>query len=745
MTVPNSTSRSGPYAGAGTTGPFAIGFPFLENAHLAVIRKDAGGVATTLTNGIDFVASGAGSSLGGSLLLVSPLAVGYTLTIQRSVPVTQLLDYTQSDSFPAESHEQGLDKLTMIAQAITQQLMTALRVPEDTATFPSLGDAAARANRILAFDAQGNPLLVTGIDSSSATALALDLANAGNVSKGDAQVAVQLIATGAKARTQHDKNADYVTIADFAGIDLTGATDSTAGLQAALNASLRLDFMGAPLKLVGALNLRSGHNLRGAGATITQTAIRTEVFNYEGKSNIEIAGFNMVGVGTDFNESDSSRAVAVFGSGGEANINVHDNTFTGFSYTPLRAVGAAGVKFVNNVVVGPGHPTLTSVTSGRCYGVLADVGCSDVLIAGNSISKCAQGVRVEQSSDVRVIGNRIRDITGQHGIYAGAALTRFVAAYNIISNTDLIGIKVQNNDANVSDTVGVTVVGNQIDTAGDQGILIYSSTPSAVYKVRDVVCSDNVVRGVTANGINVGNIVGGIVDGNRIRTTTQSALIWSDCDDLTISNNRARDSVLSAYRDQVVSTNVTVRGNTGINCASGATLGDRYGLFVQSAASYVIDDNKFTDANAKMEYGVYVAAGTMSGVAVTNNIVSGATAAGARFPSPAQVLQAYFGNIWGGAVATTNDPICPTVASVAGAMTIPQGYKVLHVSGAAAVTSIPVNGHTGATVMFIFDSTATFVDGSNLIIAGAAGGALNRTVTLGCDGLNWYEGGRSAN
>lgn len=159
MTVSTTTSRSGPYAGAGTTGPFTVGFRFLDNSHLLVVRADSLGVETTLVLNTDYTVTGAGSDVGGVVTLVVALAVGYTLTIQRNVPLTQLLDYTQSDAFPAESHESGLDKLTMALQQVDTKANGAIRVPE-VAGVPLLPSAASRAGTVLAFDALGNPALV---------------------------------------------------------------------------------------------------------------------------------------------------------------------------------------------------------------------------------------------------------------------------------------------------------------------------------------------------------------------------------------------------------------------------------------------------------------------------------------------------------------------------------------------------------------------------------------------------------
>lgn len=128
MTVPTSTAKSGPYAGAGTTGPFTVGFRFLENSHLQVIRTSSLGVDTTLALTTDYSVSGAGGA-SGTVTLVTALAVGEKLTVIRNVPFTQDADYVQNDAFPAESHERALDKLTMQTQQLAEEISRAATVP----------------------------------------------------------------------------------------------------------------------------------------------------------------------------------------------------------------------------------------------------------------------------------------------------------------------------------------------------------------------------------------------------------------------------------------------------------------------------------------------------------------------------------------------------------------------------------------------------------------------------------------
>lgn len=85
----------------------------------------------------------------------------------------------------------------------------------------------------------------------------------------------------------------------------------------------------------------------------------------------------------------------------------------------------------------------------------------------------------------------------------------------------------------------------------------------------------------------------------------------------------------------------------------------------------------------------------------------------------------------------------PTVASAA-TVTLPGYSKTVKISGTTNITSITA-GQKDQEAVLIFAGILTVTDGSNLKLAGDFVTSADDTLTLVCDGTNWYETGRSAN
>ena len=158
MTV-STTIIKNSHNGNGSTTNFAYQFKILQDSDLTVIIRSSTGTETVKSLSTHYTVAGAGDASGGSITFTSgnTPASGETVVIRRNVPQTQAIDYIANDPFPAETHEEGLDRTTMIAQQVSEEADRSIKLSRTntmTSTEFTVG-ATDRANKILAFDSSG--------------------------------------------------------------------------------------------------------------------------------------------------------------------------------------------------------------------------------------------------------------------------------------------------------------------------------------------------------------------------------------------------------------------------------------------------------------------------------------------------------------------------------------------------------------------------------------------------------------
>ena len=158
MTVSSTTVKNS-YSGNGSTTVFAYTFKIFADSDLQVIIRSSTGTETTKTITTHYTVSGAGNTNGGSVTFTSGNipANGETVVLRRNVPQTQAIDYIANDPFPAETHEEGLDRATMTTQQVQEELDRSIKLSRTntmTSTEFTVG-ATDRANKVLSFDSSG--------------------------------------------------------------------------------------------------------------------------------------------------------------------------------------------------------------------------------------------------------------------------------------------------------------------------------------------------------------------------------------------------------------------------------------------------------------------------------------------------------------------------------------------------------------------------------------------------------------
>lgn len=154
MTVQQTTNRW-QYVTNGTTGPWTVGAYFIAEDDLVVTYTDADGNDLVLDLGADYTVTGAGDAFGGTVTTTEAYAAGGKITIVNDPEALQEADYSETDSFPAATHERALDKLTFLIQRALLSLERCIRAPDSDGAMAELPGAAARAGMLQGYSLTG--------------------------------------------------------------------------------------------------------------------------------------------------------------------------------------------------------------------------------------------------------------------------------------------------------------------------------------------------------------------------------------------------------------------------------------------------------------------------------------------------------------------------------------------------------------------------------------------------------------
>ena len=244
MTISSTTVKNS-YSGNGSTTAFAYTFKIFANTDLQVIIRSSTGIETVKTLTTHYTVSGVGDASGGNVTFTSgnTPASGETVVIRRAVPQTQAIDYIANDPFPAESHEEGLDRATMTLQQVQEELDRAIKLSRtNTMTSTEFTNSATdRAGKVLGFDSAGELNVTAEIGS-----------NKGDWSAGTAYVVRDIVkdtstnnifmintahtSSGSEPLTTNANSAKYDLLVDAASAT-TSATNAAASATAAASSA----------------------------------------------------------------------------------------------------------------------------------------------------------------------------------------------------------------------------------------------------------------------------------------------------------------------------------------------------------------------------------------------------------------------------------------------------------------------------------------------------------------------------
>jgi len=190
MTI-STTSNRKDYVATGGQTVFPYDFLILADSDLKVYQE---GTLLTLTT--HYTVSGAGSPSGGNVTLVTGATVSDEIVIIRDMAITQATDYVENDPFPAEVHEDTVDKLTMIVQQFNEQLGRAIKLAV-TSTLSEIDIPLPGANKVIGWNAAGTALELKTITDST---ISSPIAVRGDIIQGDSSGDPAKLAIGSEGQ-----------------------------------------------------------------------------------------------------------------------------------------------------------------------------------------------------------------------------------------------------------------------------------------------------------------------------------------------------------------------------------------------------------------------------------------------------------------------------------------------------------------------------------------------------------------
>jgi hypothetical protein len=126
MTITSTTLRN-TYTGNGSATVYAYQFRILSKNEIKVTVD-----GTEQTVDSDYTVSGVGDLSGGNVTFTTAPASSTSIVIVSDPAFTQEVDYTELDAFPADSHEQALDRSAIRDLNLKEQLDRAVLIPSTT-------------------------------------------------------------------------------------------------------------------------------------------------------------------------------------------------------------------------------------------------------------------------------------------------------------------------------------------------------------------------------------------------------------------------------------------------------------------------------------------------------------------------------------------------------------------------------------------------------------------------------------
>lgn len=459
------------YAASGT-GPYAFTFEILDQGDVAVYDG-----ATLLTLTTDYTVTINTNGTGSITLVSSP--AGSTITIVGDRTIERTTDFTTGGDLFASVLNDELDSLTIFDQQNAEAIERSIRAPQtDPTTIDMvLPSAADRANKVLSFDANGNPETANTITSlNDVAAIVNEIVELSGVADAinDLDAIKDDIETVSGLSADISSLASHITQIDVIGDDLagtdwnydlgsitdpaTGATGVPTGyLVTAYNNLTDIQTVSTNIANVNAVggSIASVNSVAaelGTGGDVTVVAADLAGTDTIGTVAADIANVNAVGGSI----ASVNSVAAELGTGGDVTVVAAD-----LSGTDTIGTVAANIADVSTVAGISADVTTVAGISADVTSVAADA--TDIGTVASNIA------------NVNTVAGISANVTTVAGISANVTTVAGIAADVTTVANDVVSVGYLADIAGITPSDGQFIVGNGTAWVGENGATVRNS------------------------------------------------------------------------------------------------------------------------------------------------------------------------------------------------------------------------------------------------------------------------------
>lgn len=298
MSISSSTRKAGPYSCNGSTVAFPFAFKVFTQADVRVVLTDASGAESDLVLGTNYTVAlntDQDANPGGTVTTTATYATGYKVTLTSQVQNLQPVTLTNQGGFYPKIINDALDRLTIMAQQLSEQVGRAVKVGISSSSTP---DALIASINTAASSAASSASSASSSASTAATQASNAATQAGNAASSAAAAAASAasinpatLAAKASVQTQ-----DYTRFTAGGTADaITGTlnpaiTSYVAGLRVTTT-PLGANTLTAPTINLNSLGVKTVKKKDTSGAKV---ALAAGDYNASGPFNFEYDGTDFV-------------------------------------------------------------------------------------------------------------------------------------------------------------------------------------------------------------------------------------------------------------------------------------------------------------------------------------------------------------------------------------------------------------------------------------------------------------------